>query len=372
MKSLTLSLIILSAFIVRRHDIPDDKYLAYGKDPAFQSLAIFTDGCGTLVSERWVLTARHVASDQALGDPVIISGKKYEIDKISLYPIKQVLTADLALVRLTSAVDGVKPAQIPRKAPKEGVTIHLAGNGDTGTGQTGPESMDKKLRAATNRIDRVTDMHIEFLFDRPGSETITPLEGISGPGDSGGPAYILEEGHVTLAGVSSAQELQGQSMEGLYGVKELYVNVSNFVNWIDDVLEGKEYFSTSLDGQEALAIFHNDQLISLELDQKPVPSQSLNSYQEQLWSLFKESKEKASKPAYAPAERIPAFINYMKKLAVDLKLVPSLQNVSFSIDKESLSINGKQLSAMQHEAALDKYKEIFGKPLTEGINFSAN
>jgi hypothetical protein len=49
---------------------------------------------------------------------------------------------------------------------------------------------DRRLRAATNRVEKADGPFLQFRFDAPEDPNVTDLEGISGPGDSGGPAYI--------------------------------------------------------------------------------------------------------------------------------------------------------------------------------------
>lgn len=95
------------------------------------------------------------------------------------------------------------------------------------------------MRAATNYVDGTTnDQHFLFWeFDAPGSEKITRLEGIAGPGDSAGPAFIMKEDQYYIAGVGAAQSTQAtDGVEGLYGVTEYYTRVSTFIDWIWDNL----------------------------------------------------------------------------------------------------------------------------------------
>ena len=74
-----------------------------------------------------------------------------------------------------------------------------------------------------------------YLFDAPGSKRALPLEGAAGPGDSGGPAFISEQGRTCVIGVGSGQDHRGRS-EGQYGVKEFYTRVSRFVPWIEQTI----------------------------------------------------------------------------------------------------------------------------------------
>lgn len=85
-----------------------------------------------------------------------------------------------------------------------GKEIVIVGKGDTGTGLSGPLSADGILRAATNRVDDIFDGQIVFDFDAPDSEDVTDLEGVSGPGDSGGPAFLEANGTRYVVGISVA------------------------------------------------------------------------------------------------------------------------------------------------------------------------
>ena len=71
-----------------------------------------------------------------------------------------------------------------------------------------------------------------FRFDAPDDENVTPLEGISGPGDSGGPALIETTDGLRLAGLSVASSGRPK---GRYGTWEFYARVSPQLAWIRDV-----------------------------------------------------------------------------------------------------------------------------------------
>ena len=108
--------------------------------------------------------------------------------------------------------------------------VTFAGRGHSGDGLTGPDVRDGRLRAATNRIEAVRQNWLTFLFDAP--PTGTDLEGISGPGDSGGPAFMMVGGTTYLVGISSGQDSRATGKEGVYGVTEYYVRVSSYADWI--------------------------------------------------------------------------------------------------------------------------------------------
>lgn len=61
---------------------------------------------------------------------------------------------------------------------------------------------------------------------------MTPLEGISGPGDSGGPALIETADGLRVAGLSVASSGRPK---GRYGALEFYSRVSPQVTWIREI-----------------------------------------------------------------------------------------------------------------------------------------
>jgi hypothetical protein len=113
-----------------------------------------------------------------------------------------------------------------------GQVVTFVGRGDTGTGLTGPTTQDHKLRAATNIIERVEGSTLVFRFDAPADENVTPLEGISGPGDSGGPALIETADGPRVAGLSVASSGRPK---GRYGALEFYSRVSPELAWIQAI-----------------------------------------------------------------------------------------------------------------------------------------
>ena len=95
------------------------------------------------------------------------------------------------------------------------------------------------MRAATNRVERAEGSLLQFRFDAPGDPGATELEGISGPGDSGGPAYAETDGVRYVIGVSSAQDSRPADRKvGRYGVLEFYARVSHFADWIERTMRG--------------------------------------------------------------------------------------------------------------------------------------
>ena len=87
----------------------------------------------------------------------------------------------------------------------------------------------------------MTNEHwLYFIFDAPDSNAVTDLEGVSGPDDSGAPAYITVGGKLLVAGVSSrGRDANRDGIESGYGDEDLYARVSSYKKWIEDTMRLK-------------------------------------------------------------------------------------------------------------------------------------
>ncbi|MDJ0655713.1 MAG: trypsin-like serine protease [Xanthomonadales bacterium] len=227
---LMLILMMLPALcqaIVIRHDRPDRDYRTSHAD--YPYVARFDDGAGVLIGRQWLLTAAHVAQLHSQGGlrHAVLNGTRHEIDRVVLHP-DWVLGGphDVALVRLAAPTERVEPVGIYQGDDEAGKTVQFVGWGDTGNGREGVTAQDGHMRAAQNKVERVDDLHVFFAFDAPPDGL--DLEGVSGPGDSGGPALIEEHGKIWTLGVSAFADGE----PGRYGVVEIYPRVSRYAEWI--------------------------------------------------------------------------------------------------------------------------------------------
>ncbi len=250
-RSLTFVLVVLLAHpavaIVTRHDRDEARYVELGaRFPA--AVTVLPDGSGVLIAPDWVLTAGHVARGVSGRSPrAEIDGREYEVARIFVHPKwRDMGPHDVGLMQLKQPAQDVTPAVLYAGDDEVGQVVTFVGRGDTGTGLTGPRSADGKKRGATNTVDSVDDDWIFFDFDE--GDEATDLEGVSGPGDSGGPALLAKDGKLYTLGVSVFSDGRGKG-PGRYGVLEGYTRVSTHREWIESIVSGK-----SADGEVALGV----------------------------------------------------------------------------------------------------------------------
>ena len=232
---------VTSDAIIMRHDIPEKVFMDLARNYPATVTVRRADGRGlgdegTLIDACWVLTAAHVAAHLGPGDIAQVAGADYRIDRVVRHPDWKTnadLKVDIALIRLSERVSSVKPVALYRRSDEQDAIVTFVGRGGYGTGLTGPVAEDRRLRAATNSVLRVQESLLVFRFDPPDDADATKLEGISGPGDSGGPAYLERDGKLYVIGVSSGQDSRpADRKEGHYKVLEYYPRVSHFAEWI--------------------------------------------------------------------------------------------------------------------------------------------
>ena len=246
---------IVSA-IVMRHDVDRELYLL---DPYNYQSAIHSDNCSaTLITPRWALTAAHCVDTQ-IGQSVKIFGKltildqRIDIKKIHSHPAYSTEIHDIALVELHEAVYSIEPTPLYEGSNELGETLKLAGYGDLGNAVDGldPYTGISLLHGADNVTSVASDYHLGFRFENPADGDSLQLEGVSGPGDSGGPAYIATSEGRFVAGVSSYGNWH-------YGDTDYYTRVSQELDWLKEVM--KDEYPGSYAGPLYSEIKHNDSI----------------------------------------------------------------------------------------------------------------
>ncbi|SEK32121.1 Trypsin [Colwellia chukchiensis] len=234
-----------SSAIIMRHDVDESKYREFAKNN--KSIVTFygnykdkevVEGTGTLIAKDWVITAAHVANYLLVDGKVRFRNSYYQIKKVIKHPQwkdKQ-FPNDIALIQLQSPILNSETVALYHKKDELNKTLTFIGRGDFGTGEAGIIGADDRLRAAQNVVTATFEQWIRFKFDI--DKEALPLEGISGPGDSGGPALIALNNTLYIVGVSSWQNAEATRwQEAKYGVIENYARISYFKKWIEKTME---------------------------------------------------------------------------------------------------------------------------------------
>lgn len=226
--------------IVIRHDKPDAEYIKLAEQFKPYMCHLNLPDCeGTIIADQWAITAAHCAIEikkkleKGKKHCVIMNDKKVEVEKVIIHPEwKDEGFHDMALIKFQERPKATQVAKLYTDADELGQLTYFVGKGYTGNGIEGIEKTYGQLRAATNRVKSVNESWLAWEFDDPrkSSDQLTDYEGISGPGDSGGPAFIIRDDGIYVAGISSFQDHDG--VEGIYGVTEYYTRISQYIKWI--------------------------------------------------------------------------------------------------------------------------------------------
>jgi hypothetical protein len=245
--------------------VSDTLYTEHAK--LFPMVGKLGTGAGTLIAPNWVLTAAHVPNGNfTLGGVTYAAEQVYRHPQFLLNGSNLNYGFDIALVRLSTPVVGIAPAKIYTGSFELGAVISMAGYGATGVGSTGSPANPGTFRAGTNIVDLiqstangpagqigaqnallVTDFDALESFDPSGqtnslgSETPTDLEYHLATFDSGGGAFLQENGEWYLAGVhsgvASQQHVTGSGSTLLfgYGAASYMTRVSSYQSFIAEI-----------------------------------------------------------------------------------------------------------------------------------------
>lgn len=231
---LAFSAFTANAIIIRHDTLPAQYQVSNTKYPSVINLNYLT---GTLIDEQWILTAAHGTPYMPSQQKLNIAGNEYQVDYIIVHPQynQNNLSHDIALLKLNRKVTGIKSTVVYQRNDEESQHVWFVGQGDTGNGKLGVTGPSEVLNHAENIIDSVEPLWITFDFDSPENQALL-LEGISGPGDSGGPAFITTPSGLKVAGISSHQRNNAEG-EGFYGVEEYYTRTSAHQTWLADTMK---------------------------------------------------------------------------------------------------------------------------------------
>ncbi len=259
---------VASFGVTIRDDVSDAQSQAYAAQSQFQSVGQINGASGVLIGSNWVLTAWHVAAGFSSnpGNAVFtINGSSYTGEAVfNLAPpgsnVNTVIAdgTDLTLIRLSSHVMGVNPAQLYLGDSEVGNVASFIGFGAGGNG-SGGSTLGNAKRGMRNVIDMYgapgatpgsivgsptrTNM---FMTDfdnntagsnRMGSSQWLDMEGNVAPGDSGGGLFIEQNGQFLLAGIASftAGNPPVPNPQNGYGAISGFTSVSGNIAWMESV-----------------------------------------------------------------------------------------------------------------------------------------
>jgi hypothetical protein len=285
MKKIIIFLLMIafnSQAVVKRHDIKSELYELKNSPEYYVDMPF--EGTAVLIDKNWLLTPAHVIYTfyyDYLGKPLEVGGAENRIEKIVFHPeyvhdqtdwgdsnpqpLMDFLNnhSDIALIKLTNSVTHINPITIFSGKTELGLQVTVYGKGAVGNGLIGeiretknagfleraynwfrqpftelaPTQRFRQLNYYNNVITEVDERWIRFKFDA--DETALPLEGTIGAGDSGGPAVIFDDDLPVLVGLASWVEIDSplnQFVSGKYNSVAVFVRVSSFKNWIDEIL----------------------------------------------------------------------------------------------------------------------------------------
>lgn len=207
-------------------------------DPVATSTVLITDGnficSGSIIAKDMVVTAAHCVNASAADLRVVFARTLEGLQKSQVLPItgfranpawkgdasSGVDQGDIAVIRLNGALPaGYAPAKVGRKVPKQGDTALLAGFGIT--------DAQTKDGAGTLREVNVTVSstlgQTEVVVDQTDGKGACH-------GDSGGPAFAVSGGKITLWGVTNRGYPDNAPDDCVHYA--VYTRIAAYASWI--------------------------------------------------------------------------------------------------------------------------------------------
>lgn len=185
---------------------------------------------GVLISKDIVLTSAHIVYQQSADNiSIIYHNKKYKVTKSIVHNNFQYkFDGDLAILKILGFIDTIYPKLYETK-DEIGKLAYLGGYGAIGTGDTGYNSYDFKLRVGSNIVEYISG---DMLMCTLSKDIITKYEFITCPGDSGGGLFINGK----LAGINSSLFSTSSKDKplGKYDNSSGHTRISQYIDWIKD------------------------------------------------------------------------------------------------------------------------------------------
>ena len=237
--TLLLSISVCAEAIIIRHDVADAQYKVPSTELPQLATFYFDGAHGTLIAPTWVLTAAHATFCVKPNSSIRLNAKHHTVKRVYVHKdYTPGRSHDIALIELQQPVLGVTPFSLNTKSDELNKNLWFIGIGGTGNGLTGQtvDNFENKgqMRKAQNTVTLAQGPLLKFTFDK--GDNALALEGVSGGGDSGGPAYTFQNNTGVIYGISS--RVEGGNI-GKYGVSEVYSRTSFFAPWINKIINGK-------------------------------------------------------------------------------------------------------------------------------------